>query len=533
MKGIALLSTACCMGLGAAVAPAGDEIEQWLAAQRVDGQLVAASVARIAGPEVHVSGHGSLEGGGVPDGDTAYQIGSVTKVYTNLLLAEAVAAGELGYDSVLGGLLPEDLEYANPAVAKITLEALATHRSGLPRLPANLDLSNMVDPYADYDEGKLLAGVAMSRQGQPLGSFYAYSNFGVGLLGHLLGRADGKGYRATLERRVLSPLGLEHTGFKPGEGAARAVQAGQPVTAWGFDDALAGAGALWGSASDLATLVQAYLDHHEHRLKHALADDLRVLGPAGDFEITRVWHVARAGSQPVYWHNGSTAGFNSFVGFRPDRDEGVVLLVSGGADPTDVGLRALGVAPIKPSDAAVDQSLYGQYTLGPQFGIGIYKARGGLVAQASGQPEFAVFALGDDWYALGDVDAALHFLREDGEVKALELVQSGKSQKAPRTHPVALSQQRMQIEVDATALAAVVGDYAFAPGVRLVVTQEGRQLMAQLSGQPAFPVYPRGADRYFYKVVDAELQFERGEAGAVIAVTLHQGGVAQRAQRME
>ncbi|GMU44920.1 MAG: hypothetical protein AMXMBFR25_29060 [Lysobacterales bacterium] len=540
MNPIAILATACGLGL-AAESPAGvpdtRSLETWIEAERTSGRLAAASLARIDGAKLDVSGFGSLDGSADarPDADSQFQIGSITKVYTHLLLAESVAADELRYDSTLADLLPEGARLGNPALAGITLEALASHRSGLPRVPPNLDLGNTVDPYAGYDESKLLEGLAMARAQQPLGSFYTYSNFGVGLLGYVLGRRDGAGYRAALEERVIAPMRLVHTGFRPGKNAARAIQGGKPVSAWGFDDALAGAGSLWGSAGDLGRLVQAYLGHHEHGLKHTLAEDLRVLGAAGDFEITRVWHVARADGQPVYWHNGGTAGFHSVVGFRPDLGAGVAVLVSGDSDPTDVALRALGVAPIEPREVAVDESVFGQYQLGPQFGIGVYRERGLLVAQASGQPAFELHALGEDWYALGEVDAALHFLREDGQVQALELAQGGQLQQAPRTHPVALSQQRQEIQVDATVLAALAGKYRFAPGVELEVSVDGQQLLARLArlaGQPTFPVYPRSADRYFYKVVDAELAFERDAQGEVTAVVLHQGGIEQRATRV-
>lgn len=537
MNPIAIVTVACSLGLAGtshAGMPDTASLEAWIEAERAGGRLAAASLARIDGATLEVSGHGSLDGSqdALPDADSQFQIGSITKVYTNLLLAESVAAGDLRYESTLGALLPDGAQLGNPALARVTLEALASHRSGLPRLPPNLDLGNTVDPYAGYDESKLLQGLAMARAQQPLGDFYAYSNFGAGVLGYLLGRHDGAGYHAAIENRLIAPLRLDHTSFRPGERAARAIQGGKPVQAWGFDDALAGAGSLWGSAGDLGRLVQAYLGHHQHDLKHALEDDLRVLGAAGDFEITRVWHVARADGQPVYWHNGGTAGFHSVVGFRPDLGVGVAVLVSGDADPTDVALRALGVAPIEPREVAVDESVFGQYQLAPQFGIGVYREQGLLVAQASGQPAFELQALGDDWYALGEIDAALHFLREGGEVKALELAQGGQLQKALRTHPVALSQQRQEIEVGATALATLVGKYRFAPGVDLDVSLDDRQLLARLAGQPVFPVYPRSADRFFYKVVDAELAFERDAQGEVTAVVLHQSGIEQRAQRV-
>ena len=81
------------------------------------------------------------------------------------------------------------------------------------------------------------------------------------------------------------------------------------------------------------------------------------------------------------------------------------------------------------------------------------------------------------------------------------------------------------------ALGDYAGEYAFAPGVVFTVRRREAGLEAQLTGQPYLPIFPRAKDRFFYKAVDAELVFERGDDGAVAAVVLHQGGVAQRAKR--
>ena len=154
-----------------------------------------------------------------------------------------------------------------------------------------------------------------------------------------------------------------------------------------------------------------------------------------------------------------------------------------------------------------------------------------LQAQATGQPAFELHPVGDDWYALGGVDASLHFIRKDGRVTAMELAQNGVKQRASRVAETATATSRKEIEIDAEARAAYAGEYAFAPGVALTVRDGKQTLEAQLSGQPFFPVYPRGDDRFFYKVVDAELQFERDAKGKVKAVLLHQAGIEQRAKR--
>lgn len=512
--------------------PASRPVDDWFKEQYASGAIAAAAVAYIDGKHIatHGVGHHSDRDDGTPGADAQFQIGSITKVFTNLLLAELVASGEVGYDTMLGDRLPNAVKPRNPDVARIALLTLATHRSGLPRLPANLDLGNTDDPYASFDVSKLHEAVKISRDKQPLGSFYAYSNFGAGLLGHVLGVVQGEGYRAALSQRVLAPLGLRHVAFQPGKNAMQASSDGKRVTAWTFD-ALAGAGALWASVEDLARLTQAYLGTHEHTLAHDLAKDLEIVAPAGNFEVTRVWHVARAGKEPVYWHNGGTSGFHSFVGFRRDTKQGIAILVSGDADPTNIGLVSLGVTPPEPPSAQSDAGVFGQYALTPQFGIGVFERDGVLQAQATGQPAFALQAVGENWYAFGDVDASLHILRKDGKAVALELAQNGVLQRAQRVAEVATVATRNEIAVDPAALRDYAGEYAFAPGVMLTVRLAGKTLEAQLTGQPFFPVFARSADRFFYKVVDAELAFERSEGGKVEAVVLHQSGVEQRATR--
>ena len=512
--------------------PAPRPVDGWLAEQHASGAIAAAAVAHIDGERIATQsvGRRSDRDDATPDATTQFQIGSITKVFTNVLLAEMVASGAVRFDTTLRERLPDEVEPRNSDVAQITLQALATHRSGLPRLPANLDLSNTVDPYAGFDVAKLHHAVQISRDRQALGNFYTYSNFGAGLLGYVLGEVQGEGYRAALTQRVITPLGLRHVAFQPGANATRASSGGKPVSAWTFD-ALAGAGALWGSVDDLARLIQAYLGTHEHALGHDLANDLEVVAPAGRFEVTRVWHVARAGEVPVYWHNGGTAGFHSFVGFRKDTKQGIAILISGDADPTNIGLKSLGVAPVAPSPAKIDTDVFGQYALTPQFGIGVFERDGQLQAQATGQPAFALHAVGEDWYAFGDVDASLHILRQDGKAVALELAQNGVLQRAPRVAEVATVASRTEVAVAPAKLRDYVGKYAFAPGVTLTVKLAGESLEAQLTGQPFFPVFARAADRFFYKVVDAELEFERGEGGKVRAVVLHQAGIEQRATR--
>lgn len=518
------------------------DLAAWLDAGVADGRIAAASVAHVDRAEVQFRHRGrrTSDDATPPDARTQYQIGSITKVFTHLLLAEMREIGAVDLTTRIDALIPAPFVPRNPDVAGIPLGALATHTSGLPRLPPNLDPGNPADPYAGYDAATLYAGLAMAREGQPLGTSYAYSNFGVGALGHLLGRADRSTYADAVTKHVIVPLRLQQTGFAPGDNAAVPVVGGAPVSAWRFDDALAGAGALWGSVEDLARLIQAQLGTHEHALRHALADDTEVVvESAGTFAVTRVWHVAGSAAQPIYWHNGGTAGFHSFVGWRPDQGRGVAILVSGDADPTAIGLQVLGHVATAAVAPKIDRSILGQYRLSPQFGIGVHVLEGALVAQATAQPPLALHRVDDAHYAIGDVDASIRFVREQGRIVALELLQGGRVQRGERVADVAEADvgaakapmARREIAIDAAQLDDYLGRFVLAPGAEFTVRRGDAGLEVQLSGQPFFPVFASAADRFFYRVVDAELQFERDAAGKVIALVLHQGGIEQRATR--
>jgi CubicO group peptidase (beta-lactamase class C family) len=499
------------------------------------GELLSGVAAtwRDGEPVVHGAGALAPDGGAPPTRATRYQIGSVTKVLTNLLLAEMVARGEVSYDTTLRDLLADEVDFANEAVGDITLMELATHTSGLPRLPANLAPANNRDPYADFDREALYRALASTREGQPLGKRYAYSNFGLGLLGHLLGRVHGDGYRAALAERVLAPLGLEATGFDAGKSAASGYSGGQVTQAWTFD-ALAGAGALWSNADDLMRLAGIQLGASDHGLAHDLAGDREiVVAEAGPFRLTRVWHVAESAEGRIFWHNGATSGYKSFFGFRPETGEALALLLAGDVDPLGVASAWFGIEIEVPVAEWLDPGIAGQYRLGPQLGIGVFAGERGPVAQLSGQPPAALEAVGDDWYAINVADASLRFLREDGEIVAVELVQNGVVQRAEKVADEAAVRSRREVELSPEELEAFVGEYELAPQASFTIRRGDSGLEARLTGQPFFPIFPRGEDVFFYKVVDAELHFQRDENGEVDALVLHQGGIEQRAERVE
>ncbi|MEM7610920.1 MAG: serine hydrolase [Pseudomonadota bacterium] len=508
------------------------DMQQWLNSQVSDGQSLAISAALLQGGKVSYMQAGKLspDDDRTPDSHTQFQIGSITKSFTNLLLADMIARGDVAYDTTVGELLADEIRIANPAVAEITLLQLATHTSGLPRLPANLTPSNPLDPYAGYDEKALLAAVSNARDKQTLGDHYGYSNFGVGLLGYLLGRVHGDGYQAALAEYVLEPQGLARTAFVVKDNVSAGFRDGQVVPDWGLD-VLDGAGSLWSSAEDMMRLAQIQLGIEKSPLKQERSAGLQQVASTGSgFAVTPVWHVADSTDGKVYWHNGGTGGFWSFFGFRPDTGDALLIMVSGDSDPTSVGLDWFGWQSMEATPPVVADDVSGQYELTPNVGIGVFQNNGVVFAQLTGQSPLPLDQVDESWYASNAVDASLRFVRDEGAVVAVELVQNGAIQRARKVGDTAtIAEPRKSIDLPAEVLAGYVGEYAINDAAKFTIRLTEDGLQAKLTGQPFFPIFAQSEHVFFYKVVDAELHFEHDDNGVVTALVLHQGAIRQRA----
>jgi CubicO group peptidase (beta-lactamase class C family) len=204
------------------------------------------------------------EGASLITGDTLFEIGSLTKVFTALLLADMAQAGEVNLQDPLGKHLPAGTVLPKRGEA-ITLQHLATHTSGLPRLPGNLMTARMdpQNPYAHYTTGDLYRGLATARLAAAPGTVYSYSNFGTGLLGHALALAAGKSYEQLVKERICNPLGMLDTSISlRGEQQARLAPGharGQPTANWDMVD-LTGAGGLRSSGFEMLRFLRAQLD---------------------------------------------------------------------------------------------------------------------------------------------------------------------------------------------------------------------------------------------------------------------------------
>ncbi len=493
--------------------------------------------------KVQVAGFGKLANGLAPDADTVFEIGSVTKTFTALVLAQGVLAQRWTLSTPVANLVP-DYKIPSRDGKPITLGLLAEQFSGLPRLPGNLQPADLGNPYADYGRGQLKAFLASYSLPRDPGAAYEYSNLGFGLLGEALAQHSQLDYDALVRRDVLAPLGMHSTGVALTTSLRERLavghdEEGQPARHWQFG-ALAGAGALVSTGRDMSRYLQANMGVLQTPLAAAMRLAHEARGDIGGADrIGLAWMTRHTADGDVVWHNGETGGYSSFIGFTSDGQRGVVILTNGTGAPQELGFAALLPSlPLPQVHKAVTMSAKqldtyaGQYTLAPGFVLTVSREGDQLFAQASGQGAFPLFASAKDAFFAKVAPMTIDFARDAaGNVNALVLHQGGHDQRALRTKGADAADNSNSVPLAPALLREYVGRYTLAPGVQFAITVEHGQLYSQLTGQAAFPVYAKSKDRFFYTVVDARLTFERDANGKVSALVLHQDGKAQRAPR--
>jgi CubicO group peptidase (beta-lactamase class C family) len=287
------------------------------------------------GDHANISGFGrsSATRSDPPDGQTLFEIGSITKVFTGVTLARLVQDGVVKFSDPISFYLPPGTVSPKKNGHEITLEQLATHTSGLPRLPPNWNatVTNELNPYLSYTAADLYQSLAQVQLSAEPGKTSDYSNYGFGLLGQLLSRKTGLPYETLVLRTVCEPLGLTNTlmhlnaeqrdRLAPGHNPQ-----GQIVPNWDMD-ALAGCGALRSNAHDLLTLVSANLETNNTPIYRALAEARTYHFKEFSGGVGLGWQIAEpVDGRVVCWHNGGTGGYYSFIAFDRQNHVGVVIL---------------------------------------------------------------------------------------------------------------------------------------------------------------------------------------------------------------
>jgi len=312
---------------------------------------------------------------GPVDGDTVFEIGSVTKVFTSLLLADMVVRGEVALADPLDKYLPAGVKAPEWKGRKITLVDLATHTSGLPFFPSNFLPVEDRAAYGKYTVEQLYRFLSTYELPREPGAQWEYSNTGGGLLGLALARRAGIDYEALVHARITGPLGMESTGIAlPQRFRDRlATPHGErlePEPAWDLP-ALPGAGSLRSSANDLLKLLAAFTGAVKSPLAPAMAAMPETRRPNRLYMLDQAlgWFVVGKGEEQFFIHGGGTHGFASSLAYDPKTRTGVVVLSNAAGSVDDIARHLLRPSlpldkprPLKAhKEIAVDPKLFDNY----------------------------------------------------------------------------------------------------------------------------------------------------------------------------
>ncbi len=400
-----------------------------------------------------VKGYGQLtaEDKTVPDGNTLYEIGSISKVFTGIMLADAVEQGKLKLDQKIGTLIPEMDDFNEEVGNSISLQHLSHHMSGLPRMPPNMKATDPKNPFADYDREMLFDLMTEVTPFAEPNQKHQYSNLAVGLLGTLIAKNTGKSYEDVLIERVLKPLGMNDTSltvegerkkrFAPGHNAAL-----KPDNQWDFS-ALAGAGGIRSSVNDMLKFAESNLNTPDGEIGAALelAWKQHLDADPGHGSMGLGWFII-PDIGGTHFHNGQTGGFHAAMFVNRKLQTASVVLYNtaymGGDGLAEKAFQisiGMNIEPhVKGETIEVEESvvnrLIGKYQLQPGVIIDVTAKGTDVKVQLTGQGKLKIVPESETTWNLVDVEATVvfDFPEDDGSATKITLLQNGRKLPAPR-----------------------------------------------------------------------------------------------------
>ncbi len=467
--------------------------------------------------------------------DTAFEIGSISKVMTSHVLAGLIRDSDLTLDTPLSTILPKGTDVPEYEDTPITLKHLITHSSGLPALPSRMSTTDTDNPYAALSEQDLLGSLQDVVLTRAPGSQFEYSNYAMMLLSFGLAHHSGQDFEALLKRYVYVPIGMTNTfsgGSRP-RGIAVAEghsQVGTKASQWNFPKDTQGVGGIRASLNDMIRYAQANLNLIQTEANGLLTQTHQeVLNMSGQ-SVGMNWMTAQVGASQLLFHEGGTGGFSSVIALNPGTQTGVVIL----SDTALTNLGGVGRYALPLFDTSIPaptprlksqapekllKALVGEYTL-HDLGLKmtLWEKNGVLMAQATGQSSFALsYDSTGDFYPK-KFDALLR-PKKTSNGQSFDWLQGGGVVSATKKRS---SEERFIL--DTSMLADYVGHYPLFPGFDLSVTTKGDQLFIQGTGQQALPVEPVARDEFSFDQAGAYFTFNRSSKNDVESITLKQGG---------
>jgi D-alanyl-D-alanine-carboxypeptidase/D-alanyl-D-alanine-endopeptidase len=356
-----------------------DRINALVDSNRTNAAIVI-GIVDANGTQFYSNGKISNTNNTTVDQNTIFAIGSNTKVFTTILLAEMVEDGLIKLNDPIDKYLPPNVTIPQYKGHKITIEDLATHTSGLPEFPFNycpsfaisnaqsIDVNvqrvrNLTSCTQNYTFDQLYQGLSNTTITREPGSKYEYSTFGTGLLGRILTlKSNMSSYDELLTKRILSVLGMNSTSiYLSDEQKSRLAighLSGRELPLFNISNPLVPGGGLYSSADDLLKFISANIGliktkldsamQTSHLIRHStgflIPNNIAVSGKNGNIElyIGLGWLITTNLGNEIIWHNGGTVGgYNAFMGFNPATNRGIVVLCNTGVADVDITTLAL------------------------------------------------------------------------------------------------------------------------------------------------------------------------------------------------
>jgi D-alanyl-D-alanine-carboxypeptidase/D-alanyl-D-alanine-endopeptidase len=320
-------------------------IKQEVAGKRSKSIIV--GIIDANGRQIFAEGKLSDKDPVLPDGNTIYEIGSITKVFTSLLLVDMSLKHQLELSDPISKYLPKTVKTPVRNGKEISLLSLSTNMSGLPRNASNIDPKDLDNPFADYTAKQLyefISNVALSRD---IDSKWQYSNIGYSLLGDILAIVGHKDFETLVNEDICAPLNMKNTFFSPPPKLKNKIaqgysECGQPASAWDFP--LAGGGGLRSNVNDMLSFAAANLGFIETGLLPAMElthmPQARKEGNTG-YYTTMGWTLWDDDGRQLVFKDGGTGGYRTFLGIDKKNKFGVVVLSNSNNSVTDIGLHML------------------------------------------------------------------------------------------------------------------------------------------------------------------------------------------------
>lgn len=320
-------------------------IKQEVAAKRSKSIIVGMIDAN--GRQIFAEGKLSNDNPALPDACTVYEIGSITKVFTSLLLADMSLKHQLDVNDPVSKFLPPTVQSPARNGKEISLLNLSANRSGLPRNANNIDSKNFDNPFADYTTTQLYEFISAVKLTRDIDSRWQYSNIGYSLLGNSLAVAGHQPFETLVNDHICKPLGMNSTFFTLPPKKLKLTMApghsecGQPTSDWDFP--LAGGGGMRSNVNDLLTFAAANLGLTKTDLLPAmeLSHNKQGKKDGNDGYVTMGWTLWDDNDKHILFKDGGTGGYRTFIGIDKKNNRAVVILSNNNNSVTDIGLHIL------------------------------------------------------------------------------------------------------------------------------------------------------------------------------------------------